>query len=89
MSTDEYREKRNELTMDFGNTRKRKILEATARRKIEDSSLSVLNDSLITDADATMESSANNTAFGLDESTKDISLLQTVSLGEFTLITRF
>lgn len=82
VTTEQYKQDRTNLTMDFGNTRKRKALDATVRRRIGDESMSVMNSSVIsqmmneTNMDVTGE--ANSTFKSENGDLKDISLLKTV-----------
>lgn len=83
LTTEEYKEKRNELTMDFGNARKRKTLEATARRKIDTDSINVMNNSMLNQTLASDSSFmdgplANSTLNGTKIEDKNFSLMETV-----------
>jgi hypothetical protein len=66
--------------MDFGNARKRKMLDAATRRKIDDGSMSIMNDSLLGDTTMDQSTSTNGSLNDSKQSVaNEISLLKTVS----------
>jgi hypothetical protein len=78
-TAEEYKEGRTNLTRDFGNTRKRKALDANMRRQIGDESMAVMNSSMISQSMNESGMNATGDASTLNGDLKDISLLKTVS----------
>jgi len=79
ISREDSYDKRDALTMEHGNSKKRKILEAKSRRKIGDESLTIMNESMVKD-DSLNGSAADSTldAKGVKKDlANEISLLKT------------
>lgn len=87
MSREENWEKRKELVMEFGNTKKRKLLEASERRKIGEDAMSTMNISLMDESGMNNSTLDGDTTLNTSTDSKSaISMLKTVSLFYFSVL---